>query len=238
MKARQPPRATAPSHERPRPAPGAAINDPASCLAFPTKLSECHQAASVAQARRADVAAQSETATRSQHRTHQPDQPAATLLLVGPARLLRCPSIMHPPAIAVEQTVSRYWQGSSFRRRGPAPVSVTHTVPVVAEIVNRLIFDHCRRGLPCARHLARDATIGSLLARALVREGPKPSVWHHLDKKPAFASCRCTMTVRVHVRREPDTLLVMFERDGEQAATRHASGGAQACLWRCVSATA
>ena len=46
------------------------------------------------------------------------------------------------------------------------------------------------------------------------------------------------MTVRVHVRREPDTLLVMFERDGEQAATRHASGGEQACLWRCVSATA
>lgn len=131
----------------------------------------CRNAISVAQARRADVAAQSETATRSQHRTHQPDQPAATLLLVGPARLLRCPSIMHPPAIAVEQTVSRYWQRSSFRRRGPAPVSVTHTVPVVAEIVNRLIFDHCRRGLPCARHLARDATIGSLLAHALVREG-------------------------------------------------------------------
>jgi hypothetical protein len=35
----------------------------------------------------------------------------------------------------------------------------------------------------------------------------------------------------VHVKREPDTLLVVFERDGEEPAARQDSGGEQACLF-------
>lgn len=35
----------------------------------------------------------------------------------------------------------------------------------------------------------------------------------------------------VHAKHEPDTLLIVFERDGEEPATRHASGGEQACLF-------
>jgi hypothetical protein len=35
----------------------------------------------------------------------------------------------------------------------------------------------------------------------------------------------------VHIRREPDALLIVFERDGEEPATRRASGAEQACLF-------
>jgi hypothetical protein len=35
----------------------------------------------------------------------------------------------------------------------------------------------------------------------------------------------------VHVKPEPDALLIVFERDGEEPATRQASGGEQACLF-------
>jgi hypothetical protein len=56
------------------------------------------------------------------------------------------------------------------------------------------------------------------------------------------------LTMPAHVKREPDVLLVVFERDGKEPASRHASGGEQACLFavrllidyraRCGSATA
>jgi hypothetical protein len=32
-------------------------------------------------------------------------------------------------------------------------------------------------------------------------------------------------------RYEPNALLIVFERDGEEPATRHANGGEQACLF-------
>lgn len=39
------------------------------------------------------------------------------------------------------------------------------------------------------------------------------------------------LTRPVHAKREPRALLVVFECDGEESASRHASGGEQACLF-------
>jgi hypothetical protein len=35
----------------------------------------------------------------------------------------------------------------------------------------------------------------------------------------------------VHMKHEPDALLIVFERDGEETETRRANGGEQACLF-------
>jgi hypothetical protein len=35
----------------------------------------------------------------------------------------------------------------------------------------------------------------------------------------------------VHIRHEPDALLIVLERDGEEPATRRANGGEQALLF-------
>jgi hypothetical protein len=35
----------------------------------------------------------------------------------------------------------------------------------------------------------------------------------------------------VHVKREPGTLLIVFERDGEEPERRRAAGSEQACLF-------